>query len=541
LPEIYGTLADGQTLSVWPGVWQGGRSLSYSYQWRRCDATGANCTNIPGATGSTYVVTPGDDGHDLALVQTASGRPGMSRQASASAVGPVGNPAPSLFSGIHKIQHVVIVMQENRSFDNYFGTYPGADGIPAGVCETDPASGRCVAPYHDTADRNSGGPHAPANATADINNGAMNGFIYQAEQYAPRFAAACNPAYPAGCIPCAPSNLAACDDVMGYHDGQDIPNYWQYASDYVLQDHMFSSVLSSSLPEHLYMVSEWSARCSDATNPSSCTNSTVPNPPGTDGENGPANGVPTYGWTDLTYLLSQQNVSWGYYVRTGTEPDCEDDAAEVCGAVQQNALTPGIWNPLPDFTDVHQDNQLGNIQPLANFFTAAKAGTLPAVSWVVPDGNASDHPPAKISAGQQYVTGLINSIMNSPNWDSTAIFLSWDDWGGFYDHVQPPNVDQNGFGLRVPGIVISPYARQGYIDHQAMSHDAYIKFIEDDFLGSQRLDPATDGRPDPRPDVREDQPQVGDLTADFDFTQTPRPREILSTCPATDLTPTPSC
>jgi phospholipase C len=163
------------------------------------------------------------------------------------------------------------------------------------------------------------------------------------------------------------------------------------------------------------------------------------------------------------------------------------------------------------------------------------------VSWVVPDGNASDHPPSKISAGQQYVTGLINSIMDSPNWDSTAIFLSWDDWGGFYDHVPPPDVDQNGFGLRVPGIVISPYARPGYIDHQAMSHDAYIKFIEDDFLGSQRLDPATDGRPDPRPDVREEQSQAGDLAGDFDFTQTPRPREILSTCPATDLTPTPSC
>jgi phospholipase C len=541
LPEIYGLLADGHTLNIWPGVWQSSLPVSSTYQWQRCDATGANCSNIGGATGSTYVVTPSDDGHDLALVQTTTDNTGQSGQASATAVGPVGTPAPSLFSGIHKIQHVVIIMQENRSFDNYFGTYPGVDGIPSGVCVSDPASGRCVAPFHDTADVNAGGPHGPASGTADINSGWMNGFIQQAETKAPRNEADCNPAYPAGCDPCTPSNLAACDDVMGYHNGQDIPNYWQYASDYVLQDHMFGSTLSWSLPEHLYLVSEWSAYCTDPANVSSCTNSSGPNPPGTNGNSGPADGIAKYAWTDLTYLLNRQNVSWGYYVRAGTEPDCENDAAEVCAPVSQNSQTPGIWNPLPDFTDVHQDNQLGNIQSLANFYAAAKAGTLPSVSWVVPNGGVSEHAPSRISAGQQYVTGLINTIMNSPDWGSTAIFVSWDEWGGFYDNVQPPSVDQNGFGLRVPGLVISPYARQGYIDHQVASHDAYIKFIEDDFLAGQRLDPASDGRPDPRVDVRENLPQVGDLSTEFDFTQTPRPPQILSTCPATDLTPTPSC
>lgn len=91
-----------------------------------------------------------------------------------------------------------------------------------------------------------------------------------------------------------------------------------------------------------------------------------------------------------------------------------------------------------------------------------------------------------------------------PNWKDCTIFLSWDDWGGFYDHVVPVTVDQNGYGLRVPGIIISPYAKWGHIDHQVLSFDAYVKFIEDDFLGGQRLDPKTDGRPDPRPDVRED-------------------------------------
>ncbi len=205
----------------------------------------------------------------------------------------------------------------------------------------------------------------------------------------------------------------------------------------------------------------------------------------------------------------------------GTEPDCENDAAMTCAPVQQGPQTPGIWNPLPSFTDVTQDDQLGNIQTLADFFTAAKNGTLPAVSWIDPNGTVSEHPPALVSAGQTYVTGLINAIMNSPDWDSTAIFLAWDDWGGFYDHVVPPVVDRNGFGLRVPGIVISPYAKQGYIDHQILSFDAYTKFIEDDFLNSARLDPATDGRPDPRPDVREDNPILGNIANDFNFNQTP--------------------
>jgi phospholipase C len=121
--------------------------------------------------------------------------------------------------------------------------------------------------------------------------------------------------------------------------------------------------------------------------------------------------------------------------------------------------------------------------------------------------------------------------MQSPDWDSTAIFLSWDDWGGFYDHVVPPTVDENGYGLRVPGIVISPYAKQGYIDHQILSHDAYVKFIEDDFLESQRIDPKTDSRPDPRPDVRENASVLGNLSLDFDFNQSPRPPLILDNHP----------
>jgi phospholipase C len=290
---------------------------------------------------------------------------------------------------------------------------------------------------------------------------------------------------------------------------------------------MFEQNASWSLPEHLYQVSEWSAFCSNPFDAFSCQNALQsPNSPGT-----PLSQTPLYAWTDMTYLLHRYGVSWGYYVFKGTEPDCQNDSSVTCTPVQQGPKTPGIWNPLPHFTDVQQDGQLGNVQTLSNFFTAAKNGTLPAVSWIDPNGKVSEHPTALVSAGQAYVTGLVNAIMHSPDWNSTAIFLSWDDWGGFYDHVMPPVIDANGYGLRVPGIVISPYAKQGYIDSQILSHDAYNKFIEDDFLGGQRLNPATDGRPDPRPDVRESNPLLGDLTNDFNFNQAPRAPVIVPVHP----------
>jgi phospholipase C len=450
-------------------------------------------------------------------------------------------------AGIHKIKHVIVIQQENRSFDSYFGTFPGADGIPMQngkptVCVTDPATGACDAPYVDHADVNGGGPHSAPNATADINGGKMDGFIGQAESGRK------------GCLdPTDPAcTNSSTPDVMGYHTASDIPNYWTYAKDFVLQDHMFEPNASWSLPSHLFLVSEWSAFCTQEDNPSSCVNALQTKPaerpqssPVYGGQSGPKNtgnraGQPIYAWTDLTYLLHKSHVSWGYYVVSGTEPDCENDAAETCAPVKQSSGTPGIWNPLPWFDTVKADNQLGNIQDVTKFYAAAKSGNLPAVSWVVPSGAVSEHPPAPVSYGQSYVTSLINAVMKSPEWDSTAIFLAWDDWGGFYDQVVPPTVDENGYGLRVPAMVISPYAKTGYVDHQTLSFDAYDKFIEDDFLNGQRIDPATDGRSDPRPDVRESQKILGNLTNDFNFNQSPRPAAVLPVHPTTTLTGTPS-
>jgi phospholipase C len=491
-----------------------------------------------------------------ALVATScgGGSPAASAQGETVSGGPTGSyivPA-----GIHKIKHVIVVQQENRSFDSYFGTYPGADGIPMQngqptVCVNDPQTGQCEAPYVDHADVNGGGPHNATSATADINGGKMDGFIGQAESGRK------------GCLdPTDPAcSNSATSDVMGYHTQSDIPNYWAYAKDFVLQDHMFEPNASWSLPSHLFLVSEWSAYCTEQDNPSSCVNALETRPAERPqnaptvygGQAGPANGggnpkhgnrqraagQPNYAWTDLTYLMHKDHVSWGYYVVSGTEPDCENPGAETCAPVAQKAGTPGIWNPLPWFDTVKADDQLGNIQSVDKFYAAAKAGTLPAVSWVVPSGEVSEHPPAPVSFGQSYVTSLINAVMKSPDWSSTAIFLAWDDWGGFYDHVVPPSVDQNGYGLRVPGITISPYAKAGYIDHQTLSFDAYDKFIEDDFLHGQRLNPATDGRPDPRPSVRENEKILGNLIEEFNFHQNPRSPVVLPVHPQTTLTGTP--
>jgi phospholipase C len=306
------------------------------------------------------------------------------------------------------------------------------------------------------------------------------------------------------------------------------------------------------------MMSGWSASCTNSLQRRSCrTNLVFP-----DSEGVPGAGIgsdaasalqlllsvndaddvkrstqpPDYGWTDITYLLHKHHVSWRYYLSQGTEPDCANGAM-TCTPVPQNIKTPEIWNPLVDFSTVHQDNQLGNIVPATKFFSDAYHGRLPAVSWLIPSGDDSEHPPARLSTGQDHVTRAINAIMSGRDWKSTAIFLAWDDWGGFYDHVKPPMVDGAGYGLRVPGIVISPYARRGYIDHQVLSFDAYLKFIEDDFLGGQRLNPRNDGRPDSRPDVRENAHILGSLERDFDFNQRPRRPFLLPRIPPRKLPP----
>ncbi len=443
------------------------------------------------------------------------------------------------------IQHVIIIMQENRSFDSYFGTYPGADGIPPGTCvPIDPARPAlgCVVPYHDPNDVEAGAPHGNAAAMADIDNGltafAMDGFIAQQMTYIPQVCAKhptradCNPANSTGLLR---------HDVMGYHTAAEIPNYWAYAQHFVLQDRLFEGTRGYSIPSHYELTSEWSATCTSPTNALSCT---------TDADPENAGKKTMLPWVSLFQFLDVHGVSWKYYVGIGQEPDCMDGKDDCPPQIQ---TTGGIfasgWNPpgLYAYVKLQGAAYLAAHDADANqLLVDIGRGNLPEVSWLVPSLEYSEHLPQPSTTGMMYVTSIVNAVMQSPYWRKTAIFVTWDDWGGKYDHVVPPNVDYQsvnptvfGYGLRVPGLMISAWAKPGLIDHQLLSFDNYAKLMEDLFAGGAGLNPADFSNPDSRPDLRDrirrvtfpdgHVERVGDLINEFDFTQTPNRPLILDT------------
>jgi phospholipase C len=389
-------------------------------------------------------------------------------------------PALTMPPGLEKIQHFVFIMQENRSFDHYFGTYPGAEGIPGGTCLANPSGGACVASYHDTADSNGGAAHNYANSVGCIDSGKMDGFLINA-----------NGGYGTGT--CTGANDPNCPsknptNVMGYHDYHEIPNYWAYAQLYTLQDRIFNSVTSYSLPSHIYMLAAQSGGWI-----------------GQPGVKQPA----TFDFNAIVDLLESSSIGWKYYVGTGASPgESDGDTTPLA------PHTFGNWNPLVHFPSVaNNTDEYNRLVDTSVFMTDLANGTLPQVSWIIPSNQVSEHPANSVNAGMQYVTGLINAMMQSSSWNTTAIFLAWDDWGGFYDHVMPPNVDQYGFGVRVPALVISPYARQGYIDHHTYSWESWLRTVEERF----GITPLT---------TRDSTAQ--DMYDSFDFTQQPRPPVILN-------------
>jgi phospholipase C len=452
------------------------------------------------------------------------------------------------------IQHVIMIMQENRSFDHYFGTFPGANGFPASVCvPLNPAlpNQGCVAPFHDQHDINAGGLHTAASAAADIDGSgakpAFDGFVYQ-QTISGATSCTGSAKRPGSDVtrqgqPCT-GNLAgiARHDVMGYHNADEISSYWAYAQHFVLQDQLYESVRSFSQAAHLYMTSEWSALCTNPALASTCTTSLAA--AFTKGSK------VVYPWANLFQLMDKNNVSWKYYLGTGKEPDCEDDEMTCAPAMQNNGIL-SIWNPAPGFASVVAQGPayLSAHNPaMDQFLVDVKNGTLPQVSWIIPSEDFSEHPVAGVTAGMEYVTSLVNAVMQSPYWANSAIFISWDDWGGFYDHVLPPTVDVNttapltpiqGYGLRVPGLLVSAWAKPGYIDHNVLSFDSYAAFIEDLFMDGARLNPAKLGNPDSRPTIRDalrsvtfpdgSTAAIGDLRNEFDFKQKALPSLVLST------------
>jgi phospholipase C len=454
--------------------------------------------------------------------------------------------------GASVIKHVVIIVQENRSFDSYFGTFPGANGLPPSTCvplnPADPQQG-CIMPFHDQHDINAGAGHGAAEALVDADNGVttdkMDGFVYEQTNDMRRARAVDPRAAVRMGVPDVSAG-AARHDVMGYHTAAELPNYWAYAENFVLQDQMFEGVRGWSLASHLDLTSEWSAVCKNPADVATCQTS-----PGGDEPKG--NKI-LYPWVNLFELMDRNGVSWKYYLGNGQEPDCDDDEM-TCEPETQQSTVLSMWNPVPGFTWVETQGSAylkAHNPDIDQFLVDVEKGTLPQVSWIVPQKRLSEHPPNGVTAGQDFVASLVNAIMQSPYWANTAIFLTWDDWGGFYDHVAPPNVDMNGtkypiqgFGFRVPGLLISAYAKPGFIDHSVLSLDSYATFLENIFMNGTRLDPVAMGEPDNRPDIRDELTSVtfpngmvepiGNLMDEFNFSQSPLPPLVLSTHMPTDI------
>ncbi|MFI5414308.1 MAG: phospholipase C [Candidatus Lutacidiplasmatales archaeon] len=331
------------------------------------------------------------------------------------------------------IGHIVVVLQENHTFDNYFGTYPGADGtLGASIClPVTPGSSQCLGPSHAPHRTPNDMSHNHPTAVADYDGGKMDGFVYS----------------------------EGSPTTMEYFDRTDIPRYWAAADQYVLCDRHFTSAMSESAPNHLFLVAGTCGGILDDKVPAS-----LPFPP-------------------IFEQLDAHGIDWKVY---------------------------GFSKWFESFAYVRSTaGARARFASAASFAKDVAANALPTVSWVVGAPGGSEHPPADIQLGQNSVIDdIVNAVGASRYWPSSAIFVTWDDFGGFYDHVPPPQVDAFGYGFRVPCLVISPYSRVGFVDHTVQDHTSILRFVEGRF-GLSALstrDAAAD-----------------DMGAAFDFAAPPRP------------------
>lgn len=357
-----------------------------------------------------------------------------------SRVTPAGLTPTPLPTGSNPIQHVVFLVRENRSYDEMFGRFPGGDGATWGRL-----SNGHIVPLSDSPDHllldigHSGG----AAVTAD-DNGRMNGFDL---------------------LPGAVQNGR--DVAMSEFRQSQIPNYWSYAQHFTLDDHFFSTINGPSYPNHLVTIAassnntddnpilnsrhSWGCDAGkytrvDAINPATDKHYFIK----------PCFNIPT-----LVDELDKQHVSWKYYA--------------------PGPYNSGyIWSALDSIKHIRYSNLWKKDVPSDTQFSRdVKAGKLPSVSWLVTNEQASDHPPHSICVGENWVVRQLDVLMRSPLWNSTVVFLTWDDFGGFYDHVPPPHYNYLALGPRVPTIVISPYARTHTVDHATYDYTSILRYIED--------------------------------------------------------------
>jgi phospholipase C len=379
------------------------------------------------------------------------------------------------------IKHIVVIMQENHTFDNFFGTYPGANGIPRNVCmPLDPTSPGtdCVRPFLSNNPSPTDMPNENQAALTAYDNGRMDGFMLAEGKDS---------------------------DTMSYYDNNTIPYYWDLAKHYVLADNFFSSVLSNSLPNHWYAIAGQAPIVS-------IYNDILQSPKGEDTTQRQASRVYLPVSDQLStiadlFINNNTGISWKYYSDTILPGE-----ASYRGAIKSgNAYD--AWNPFAAKTSTYTEQYAPHFVSRGQIVTDLQDGTLPNVSWVIPSDKLSEHPASNIILGMNWVTAVVNSIMNSQYWNSTAIIVTWDDYGGFYDHVAPPQIDKYGLGFRVPAIIISPYAKTGFIDHTQYSFESMLKFIEWRF----NLPPLT-----------ERDAHANNLLNAFDFNQKPIPPHIIS-------------
>jgi len=364
------------------------------------------------------------------------------------------------------IEHFIVVMQQNHTFDNYFGTYPGANGIPDNVCMpvSLPAedSTSCLTPYEIVDHPISDLAHSDAVFQSQFQNGQMNGFV-----------AALNNLNQDGALS------------MGHYTGKDIPFYWNLADQYVLFDNYFSSANTGSITNRMFWVS---------------------GQPGSE-----HNRIPEDGYGDIPTIfdeLHERGISWKFYIKD------YDKTLNYRTLKNLDYLPPQVqWVPLLSFDRFIDDPELSSrIVDLNEYYADLENGTLPAVSYVLLLG-ATEHPISDVSLGERAIRTMLHNLMQSDAWDSSALFITYDDWGGWYDHVPPPQVDDRGYGFRVPALLVSPYARMGHVDHTLLDHTSILKFIEENWN---------------IPPLAERDARANNLTPAFDFSNPPRPAAFVS-------------
>jgi phospholipase C len=371
------------------------------------------------------------------------------------------------------IKHVIFLIKENRTFDNLFGTFPGADGASVGMdrgVERPLIKGTDGATYDDI-------PHCYECALAAWNHGAMDGF-----------------------------NQGESADRWAYtqlHRDQ-LPNYWHWAKSNLVFDNFFASAQGPSFPNHLYAIAAQSGGAHDNPRRTSLTPSS-----NTFGCDAPREQVvevydsegrirsvpPCFDFQTEGDLLNEANIPWSYYAASEEQRGYIWSAYSAIRRYREN---PKRWQR--------------HIHPVDRVVRDIQAGVLPPVTWITPRFEVSEHPEFSFCHGENFSTRVIDAVMNSPMWEDTAIFVTWDDYGGFYDHVPPPQVDDFGFGIRVPMLVISPYAIDGKVSGELGEFSSVLRFIEDNW-GLTKL-------------TRRDR-QATPMMSAFDFSQAPRPPDPL--------------